>query len=442
MGSADLPHRLEPFGIRSCEILSVGTELLFGQTVNTDAAHTAVRLSELGIPSYRQTVVGDNPERMEQAFREILGRSDAVVATGGLGPTRDDRTAEVLARVMGVPLEQDDGVLEAITRRFLSTGSPMTPNNRKQALIPRGALAIPNGHGTAPGIAARFDFHGEPRLAILLPGPPAEMRPMMDRSVVPLLEPFAQYRFLSRYIRVFGIGESRAETLLQDLVDRQENPTLAPYCGDGDVVFRATLRLPADRPEGEGTGPDAAGAPGPADLDRLVAEVVRRLGIHVYEVGDRSLQAVTADLLMERGVTVSLAESCTAGLACALLAERPGISAVLKGAVTAYDNDVKVRLLDVPRDLLEREGAVGAACAAAMADGCRSRFGTGLALSITGIAGPDGGTPDKPIGTVWLALSGPDGTVTESVRLAGDRNRIRRMAAFRGLDLIRRRLST
>ena len=410
--------------IDSAEILCVGTELLIGQTLNTNAHFLAGELSLLGISSYYQTVVGDNRKRLEEAIRQAAKRSDCVLLTGGLGPTTDDITMEMGARAAGVPLERHEPTVEALKKIFSRAGREMTPNNMKQSLLPKGGHVLPNGNGTAPGCILETEVAGHHSVLVLLPGPPSELRPMFLEQVRPYLRKRTRRVLRNVFVRMIGIGESAAETKLRDLIDRQTNPTLAPYAGEGEVLFRIT-QLADDEQEPDNTGP-------------LLQEIRNRVGSYIYEIGERKMNEVLADLLRERGLTLSLAESCTAGMAASSLADVPGASAVLTGGIVAYGNEAKKTLLHVDPNILAVHGAVSEPCAAAMAEGCRTAFGSDLAVSITGVAGPDGGTEEKPVGTVCMAVAGPDGTQTQTFHFFGNRARIRRASALHALNLVRR----
>ena len=412
--------------IQSAEIVCVGSELLIGQTLNTNAHFIARQLTLMGINSYYQTVVGDNPDRLDAAILTAASRADCVFLTGGLGPTADDITMAAAARVAGRPLVLHEQSETAIRGIFSRMGREMTTNNLKQAMLPEGAIVMPNGNGTAPGCIIEFRTDGADKTFILLPGPPSELHPMFQEQVRPYLQARTHRVLRNVFVRLIGIGESKAETMLKDLIDSQDNPTIAPYAGEGEVLFRITqLAQSADEPDN--TGP-------------LLEEVRSRIGEFIYETGERKMHQVVADLLVQSGSTLSLAESCTAGLASAMLGEIPGASRFLAGAVVAYDNAVKRDLLLVPSEILDRDGAVSESCAVAMAEGCRKLFGTDYAVSITGVAGPDGGTPEKPVGLVHIAVSDKNGHAARVLRINGNRARVRSVSALNAFDLLRRRM--
>lgn len=414
--------------INSSEILCVGTELLLGQIINTNAAWLARELSLLGINSYYQTVVGDNPDRLADALQIAASRSDLLILTGGLGPTRDDLTMATTAGFFGHSMTIHEPSREAILGYFKSIGRhEVTENNWKQALMPDGAIVLPNNNGTAPGaIIETKSPDGRPMVIIMLPGPPSEMQLMFNESVKPYLIQQSETRLRHLFVRMIGIGESSAETRLLDLIETQQNPTLAPYASEGEVMFRITQFCHTD------AEPDLT-----ADL---LAEVKNRLGEFIYEVGSRTMPEVVKDLLTEKQMTISCAESCTGGLVAAAITELPGSSKVFHGGVIAYDNKVKSSLLGVSTEILHKDGAVSEKCAIAMATGCRDVLKSDYAIAVTGIAGPGGGSEDKPVGLVWLAVIGPNGIATRKLMLGGNRTRIRKVATLNALDLVRRQL--
>ncbi|MEA4888268.1 MAG: competence/damage-inducible protein A [Clostridiaceae bacterium] len=413
--------------IKNAEILCVGTELLLGQITNTNAAWLARELSLTGIHSYYQTVVGDNPERLSAMLELAAGRSDLIILTGGLGPTQDDLTMAVAAQVAGLPLKLHEPSRAAIEHYFTQTGRrQITDNNWKQALMPDPSIVLPNHNGTAPG--AIFEMRRGEKVCtlVLLPGPPSEMQLMFRESVAPYLEQHTATRLRHCFVRLIGIGESAAETRLLDLINGQGNPTLASYASEGEVMFRITQSVVHD------DDPDLTAA--------MLTEVKKRVGEFIYEIGPRTMPEVVYDLLLQRQETIGFAESCTGGLISAQLTDLAGVSAVFRGSVVAYNNQVKTRILHVSPDILAQYGAVSAECAEAMAIGCRDVLGSDWAVSVTGIAGPDGGSAEKPIGLVFLAVAGPNGTMTKRLQLTGNRLRIRKVSALNAFDLLRRQL--
>lgn len=407
----------------NAEILSVGTELLMGQIANTDAQYLSRGLNELGINVYYHTVVGDNPGRLRQQLRQAWERSDLIITTGGLGPTEDDLTKEAVAEFLGLPLELHQPSLEAMARYFAGIGRTMTPNNEKQAYFPKGCLVLDNPNGTAPGCLVER----EGRVFVVLPGPPRELNPMFDNHVRPYLMQRGDAKITSRMLHIFGMGESEAAYRLRAMIERQDNPTLATYVGKGDVLLRITARTALD------ADPEPLLAP-------AVQEVEALLGGVVISDRDETLPEVVVRLLASQGKTLACAESCTGGLLSSMIVDVPGASGVLlEGAVT-YSNEAKMRRLAVPEAVLAQHGAVSAACARAMAEGMRAASGADFALATTGIAGPGGGTPEKPVGLIYAALASAGGVEVETYRLKRDRALNRRTTALNALDMLRRHL--
>ncbi len=407
----------------TAEILSVGTELLMGNILNTNAQYISQRLCDLGINCYFQTTVGDNHDRLIDAVDLALSRADLLILTGGLGPTADDLTKETIADAFGKELILDPPSLEHIRMRFARMGHEMTPNNLKQAMFPLGSTILPNPNGTAPGCIVE----AEGKAAILLPGPPKEMVPMFEASVMPYLQNRSGYTLVSHVVRVFGMGESEVEYRLKSLISRQSNPTVAPYALSGEMKLRVTARC-KNNEEG-----DRLIAP-------VLAEIQETLGDVVYSVDDEELHEACAALLKAYNATIAVAESCTGGMIASKLVSVPGISEFfLEGAVT-YSNDAKIRRLGVRQETLAEHTAVSAEVAREMADGIRLAANASLGLATTGIAGPDGGTQERPVGLVYVALSSSYGTVVRELHLNGNRERIRNAASLQALDLLRRHL--
>ncbi|HIS91852.1 MAG TPA: competence/damage-inducible protein A [Candidatus Alectryocaccomicrobium excrementavium] len=402
------------------EILSIGTELLMGQIANTDAQYISRRLAELGVNLYRHTTVGDNPARVKEALGEAIARADIVITTGGLGPTEDDLTKEMVAEFFGLPMEMHAPSLEALTERMNRLGREITPNNYKQAMMPRGAIVMPNLRGTAPGAIVES---GQKAVAIL-PGPPHEMQDMFERQLAPYLHARTGVRIDSRFLHVCGIGESSLETLLLDLF-HSENPTLALYCGAGEVQARLSARV--------GANEDSAPL-----LDPLEKEIRRRAGRAVYGEGrNLTLAAAVVNALRAAGKTVACAESLTGGMLASRLVDVPGASSVLGEAYVTYSNEAKMRLLGVSKDTLRQFGAVSAQCAREMAEGARRASGADFALSTTGIAGPDGGTPEKPVGLVYVGVASTSGCEVQELHLRGERDWIRELTCVNALNALR-----
>lgn len=402
------------------EILSVGTELLMGQIANTDAQYISRRLAELGIVIYRHTTVGDNTARVKEALNAALARADIVITTGGLGPTEDDLTKEMVAEVFGLPMALDEASLAAIEAFMTGIGRAMAENNRKQAYFPEGSTIMPNACGTAPGCIVERDG----KAVAVLPGPPHELKDMFERQLAPWLARRSGTHIESKFLRVFGIGESDLETRLIDLF-HSENPTLALYCAPGEVQARITARA-------------AEAADARAMIAPVEAEIRRRLGDHVYGEGvENSIENVVFELLRDRGETVSFAESCTAGLLPARLVAIPGASNVLNESHVTYSDDAKARVLGVKPETLAAHTAVSAETAREMAEGARRISGADWAVSTTGYAGPDGGADGTPVGTVFIGVAGKHGASAREFHFRGTRAFVRTLAAFMAFNELR-----
>ncbi|EGD47265.1 competence/damage-inducible protein CinA [Ruminiclostridium papyrosolvens DSM 2782] len=403
------------------EILAVGTELLMGQIVNTNAQYISSKLPEAGVGVYYHSVVGDNPDRLEDSLKLALERCDIVITTGGLGPTQDDLTKETISRVCGKKLVIHEESLNKIKNYFSRLGRQMTPNNEKQAYMPEGCIVLKNNNGTAPGCIIEM---GE-KAVIMLPGPPVEMKPMFLDYVMPYFKNKGAYSLKSVILRVFGIGESAMETKIMDLIDGQTNPTIATYAKEGEVTIRITASVPM-------------GQSAEQILMPVVNEIKRRTGENLYSDKDETLDSVAAGLLFENNITIATAESCTGGLISEMLTDVPGISKVFMGGAVTYSNEAKMEYLGVKEQTLKAHGAVSRETAAEMAEGIRKRLKTDIGISVTGIAGPGGGTDEKPVGLVYVGLSSEGGTITKELRLSGNRKKIRTITALNVFDLIRR----
>lgn len=406
------------------EIVCVGTELLLGDIVNTNAAYLAKELAAAGIDVYHQSVIGDNPQRLEAELTGALSRCDLVITTGGLGPTYDDLTKETAARLFHREMELNLPSLERIEAFFRKIDRPMTENNRKQAMIPRGARVLPNDNGTAPGILLEEDG----RTLVLLPGPPREMQPMFQKEVLPYLCERSGSVLVSRNVHIFGMGESQVEDILRPMMERLTNPTVAPYAKEGEVLLRVTAKA-KDRAEAL------------ARIDPVIADIRKALGPVIYGIDVGSLQAAAVQALAARGLTAATAESCTGGLVSKRITEVPGASRVFGCGVCSYANEIKEGVLGVSAGTLERFGAVSEQTAREMARGVRRLSGADIGVATTGIAGPDGGTPEKPVGLCYVAVDSEEFSRVLELRLSRgqprERELIRYLASSHALDLIR-----
>lgn len=408
----------------NAEIISVGTELLLGHTINTDASFVARELSAIGVNLLFACTVGDNPGRLRAALEEALGRSDVVITTGGLGPTDDDLTKETIADVAGVPLVEHEDSLRRLEAYF--KGHPFGENQRKQVLLPEGGTAFPNDIGTAPGCGVRT---AAGKIIVMLPGPPSELVPMLQRYVVPFLSGENHAVIHSSMIRTFGLGEGTGALKIADLTGAA-NPTAATYAKENEMFVRVTARA-----DGE--------AQAEALCRPVVEEICRRYGDVVYGVDVDNLESVVVRLLKERGLFVATAESCTGGLVAKRITDVSGASDVFGMGLVTYANEAKTKLLGVPAALIEEHGAVSEPVARAMAEGVRALSGSGIGIGITGVAGPTGGTPEKPVGLIYIALSAGDQTFVRKMTPPGrvhSRSWLRERAASTALDMLRRHL--
>ena len=410
----------------TAEIIAVGTEILLGNIANTNAQEISETLSALGINVFWHTVVGDNPQRLRQALDIARRRADILITTGGLGPTYDDLTKQTICEAFGRRLVLHEDILEEI-RSFYESALhvPMPENNTQQAELPEGCVIFDNPVGTAPGCA----FEADGVHVLMLPGPPHEMRTMLRRCAVPYLRTLSSEVIVSHDIMTFGMGESSVDQLLHERMRRMENPSLATYAKPVEVRLRATAK--------------AASAEGAeVMLAPVVAEVRAALGDYVYGVDVKGLEEVCFHLLKERGLTLATAESCTGGRVAERITALPGVSSVYRGGVVSYWTSVKAAVLGVPQEILDQYGAVSEPTARAMAEGARQITGADIAVSVTGVAGPDRDERDNPVGLVYIGLAAPDGTFCRRIE-AGNRRReqIQRLAANHALDVVRRYLT-
>ena len=402
------------------EILCIGTEILIGDIVNTNATYISKRLSEHGFDVLYHSVCGDNKTRLEETIKHALTRCDLLVTTGGLGPTYDDITSELCAKALGLSMYTDESVVEQLKGYFSKTGRVMTENNLKQALVPEGATVLMNDFGTAPGIAVEKDG----KVLIMLPGPPREMKPMLDNQVLPYLSKYTDHVLFSSNVNIIGMGESSVEEKLYDLMTTSKNPTLAPYVNDGEVRVRVT---------GSGKTENEA----KEIVAKTVEQVKNVLGKVVYDVDSKSIEHSLVKLLIEKKKTISTCESCTGGLVSAALTEVPGSSEVFGFGICTYANEAKMKLVGVKKETLAAFGAVSEQTAMEMADGIRKLSGSDIALSLTGIAGPGGGSMEKPVGLVYLGVSVGEKTYAKKMLLGQhatrDREYIRKLAVKNAL---------
>ena len=407
----------------NAEILSVGTEILLGDIVNTNARFLARELASIGVSVYRQTVVGDNPDRLLSALEEGFSRADIVITTGGLGPTKDDLTKEIGGKYFGKKMVEDEEAMRVLKNHFLEIGRSMTENNLKQAYIPEGAVLILNNNGTAPGCLIEENS----KILIMLPGPPNEMEPMYREFVFSYLSKKTDRKYISKTLRICGVGESFAEDKIKDIIENQTNPTIAPYAGNAEMMFRITASAECE-------------SKAKALIEPVSCELYRRFGENIYGEDDTSLVETVIGLLEKHDFKIAVAESCTGGMLASMFVDISCVSSVfVEGAVT-YSNGSKIRRLGVLEETLENFGAVSYEVAKEMAIGVAKTSGADVSIAITGIAGPTGGTLEKPVGLVYVAIFIKGEVIVKKLNFKGDRQKIRLRACVNALDTLRREL--
>ena len=403
------------------EIIAVGTEILLGNIVNTNAAYLAEKCASLGLSCYHQDVVGDNEERLADTLKLALSRADIILLSGGLGPTQDDLTKEVAAKVCGRQLYLHEPSKEAIRQFFAQRNLEITENNWKQAMVPEGCIVVENPGGTAPGIIiAENGKH-----VVLMPGPPGELIPMFERSIMPYLAGLTTGVIYSQTVKICGVGESKAESMVEDLVNAQDNPTIATYAKTGEVHLRVTATAPDEKEAKKLVKP-------------MVKELKGRFGNHVYTTDSEvTLEKAVVDLLMANKLTACTVESCTGGMLSARLINVPGVSEVFKSGYVTYSNKSKRKLLGIKKNILMKHGAVSEQIAKEMAKTAATLARTDVSVSTTGIAGPDGGTPDKPVGLVYIGCNVCGRVTVKECHFHGTREKIRESTVSAALSLMR-----
>ncbi len=403
------------------EIIAVGTEILLGNIVNTNAAYLAEKCAGLGLSCYHQNVVGDNEERLMETIRLALTRADIILLSGGLGPTQDDLTKEAAAKVMGKELYLHEPSKEAIRQFFAERNMEITENNWKQAMVPEGCIVVENPGGTAPGIIiAENGKH-----VVLMPGPPGELIPMFEKSIMPYLAGLTTGVIYSQTVKICGVGESKAESMVEDLVDTQDNPTIATYAKTGEVHLRVTATASDEKEAKKLVKP-------------MVKELKGRFGNHVYTTDSEvTLEKAVVDLLMANKLTACTVESCTGGMLSARLINVPGVSEVFKSGYVTYSNKSKRKLLGIKKNILVKHGAVSEQIAREMAKTAATLARTDVSVSTTGIAGPDGGTPEKPVGLVYIGCNVCGRVTVKECHFHGSREKIRESTVSAALSLMR-----
>jgi nicotinamide-nucleotide amidase len=411
----------------TAELIAVGTEILLGNIVNTDARDISQMLSEIGINVYYHTTVGDNPERLKEAVEIAKSRADVIITTGGLGPTCDDLTKQTLAQCFGLELKFDDRAMEDMKKYFMDRlhTCNMTENNKLQAYLPEGCTPFYNTCGTAPGCG----FEAQGKTVVMLPGPPRECNTMFRLSAMPYLKKLSEGEIVSHNIRIFGMGESAVEDKLHDMMVELTNPTLAPYAKEAEVMLRVTAKADSvDEAE--------------KMMEPVIQKVIDTLGDVIYAIDADSLEDTVLHLLKEEGKTLAAAESCTGGLLAKRITDIPGASEVFLGGAVTYCNDAKAKMLGVDPGLIAEKGPVSREVAVEMAKGIRKNLGADIGIGITGIAGPASDETGREVGTVFVAMAVPgDMTYFRSLSLGSDRQRCRTAAVHNAFDMVRRFLT-
>ncbi len=393
------------------EIITVGTEILLGDILNTNCRYLSRELAAMGIEMYYQITVGDNEERLLKTLEESLNRSDIVICTGGLGPTEDDITKEVCAKYFGYELELHKPSLDAVIERFKHMNRVPTKNNEKQAYFPKEAYILKNDNGTAPGCI----MEKEGKMIVVLPGPPKEMESMFENYVKPYLSKLTDDVIESEVLRIIGVGESKVENDILDIIDSQTNPTIATYAKGYECTLRITAKAKSVEEAKELIKP-------------MSDEMKRRFGQSLYATGETSIEEVVAKMLVENNLKIAVAESCTGGMVSASLINYPGISSVFMEGCVTYSNEAKMKSLGVKKETLDVYGAVSDNCAKEMASGVAARYNTNVGIATTGIAGPGGGTDEKPVGLVYFGIYINGKVITKKYVFNGDRQGVRERA--------------
>ncbi len=408
------------------ELVSVGTELLLGEITDTNAVYLSQHLAEIGVDVFFRHTVGDNLQRIVSVFELALSRSDVIIICGGLGPTQDDLTREAIAKVTGRPLNVDPAAEKHLREFFAARNRVPTPSNIKQASVPEGGQLLDNTCGTAPGVLVEH----EGKALIAVPGPPPEMREMFQLQVLPWLlrkQGGDATMLRSRMLRLADIGESNLVDLIPDILDAQDTTTVAPYASPGEVKLRIATKAASEDEATEA-------------LDEMEARLRERIGPHIYGIDDEIMEVAVGRLLAERGATLATAESCTGGMIASRVTDVPGASEYFLGGIVAYSNEIKQQLLGVPEQTLIDHGAVSEECARAMAEGARAAHGADWAVATTGIAGPGGGSEDKPVGLVYIAVADAEGSVCLMGNWPGTRDQFKARVSQYALNMLRKRI--
>lgn len=412
----------------NAEIIAIGSELLTPFRQDTNSLYLTNRLNQFGVEVIFKTVVGDNLDHLTSVASLAISRADIVIFMGGLGPTEDDLTREAVARSLGLELRRDPAIVTVLEKRFATHGWKMAPNNIKQADVIAGATVLPNANGTAPGQWIGGKYDGKDKIIMLLPGPPHELKALFEEQCAERLRAKLPAQFIAtRELKITGMGESQCDARVAPIYTKFTDVQTTILAGPGEIQLHLKTR---------GTSLQAA----QERVDELVGLLEEELGDFVFSDNGDSIEQIVGNFLQMREATLAVAESCTGGLLAERITSVSGSSRYFLGGTVVYSNELKTELADVPANLLERFGAVSREVAAALAEGIRNRCGSTLGLGITGIAGPNGGTPEKPVGLVFHALASNSGTEVVERKFPGDRQRIRRFASQQALDMVRRKL--
>ncbi|GIM30585.1 putative competence-damage inducible protein [Clostridium polyendosporum] len=406
------------------EVIGIGTELLLGDIVNSNAQFLAQELAYLGIDVYHQTVVGDNEERILKAFDDAFKRCDLVITTGGLGPTQDDLTKEMAAKYFNKELVLHEKSLRYIESYFRKNGRELKGGNKKQAYFPKDAIVLSNPHGTAPGAVIEGV---NSKILVILPGPPREMKPMFLNHVVPYLSKFTDSILVSKILRTFGIGEGFMAEQVGDIIENNTNPTVAPYAKGVEAILRITAKAQSEEEANK-------------LIEPIEKEIRKRLGKNIYAEGETTLENVVVEMLIQKKLTIATAESCTGGLLASTLINYPGISEIFVEGIVTYSNEAKIKRLGVKKETIESYGAVSEQTAKEMAEGIAKTSSADIGISITGIAGPGGGSEEKPVGLVYVGLYIKGQVKVKEFNFQGDRQKIRIRTVMNAIDWLRREL--
>jgi nicotinamide-nucleotide amidase len=407
----------------NCEVLCIGTEILHGDIVNSNAAYISKNLASIGIDVHYHSVVGDNPKRMKAAFDLAFSRADVVICTGGLGPTKDDITKDILAEYFNLPMEFDEKSLEHLKMMYGRLKKEMPENNLRQTYFPKGSIILTNNNGTANACIV----DNNKKIGVLLPGPPREMMPLMDEQVIPYLSNYSHETVVGYKVAVMNVGESMAETIIMDLIDNQTNPTIAPYANEGKMVFRVTAKAENKEKADELIKP-------------VISEILKRFGENAFVLETDKAEDMTCKKLIASGLTISTAESCTGGLIASKLVSYPGISEVFKEGFVTYSNEAKIRTLGVKKETIDKFSEVSEEVVKEMAEGACRVSGADIAIATTGIAGPNGGTEDKPVGLVYTCVYYKGKYNVLKNVYTGNRDAVRERSAINAIELVRKSL--